>query len=164
MMANHMREDAPPEVERTRMSTSPRQERSKRKQNTMTLPYGQAATYHYTYPSAVPSEDYYTEDQPARGGLRMLGRFLLLVLAWAFRLVAFFLVALLIANFFLYPMGLSVVTSVTDLITGFFPWAPFGVLGIDSPFGGIFRGDLAILAFLAFIIDWLLCRTRARLV
>ena len=165
-MARHFKQPQPtPEVEDTRITGGLRGRRpNRRKQNTTSLPYGQAATYHYTYPSALPSEDYYTEERPARGGLRMLGRGLLLLLAWTFRVIAFGLVLLIIANFFLFPIGLSYVTFVTDTLTGFFPWAPFGVLGIDTPFAGTFRGDLAILALFAFIIDWLLCRARARLV
>ena len=165
-MARHFREPQPtPEVEDTHITRGLRGiHPGRRKQNTTTLPYGQAATYHYTYPSALPSEDYYTAEQPARGGLRMLGRGLLLLLAWAFRIIAFGFVLLVIANFFLFPIGLSYVTYVTDTLTSYLPWAPYGVLGIDTPFAGTFRGDLAILALVAFIIDWLLCRARARLV
>lgn len=134
-MARHFKQPQPtPEVEDTRITGGLRGRRpNRRKQNTTSLPYGQAATYHYTYPSALPSEDYYTEERPARGGLRMLGRGLLLLLAWTFRIIAFGLVLLIIANFFLFPIGLSYVTFVTDTLTGFFPGPPSGSWASTPP-------------------------------
>ena len=137
--------------------------RARARQNTTSLPYGQAASYHYSYPTAVPTEDYYADEVEARGGIRTLGRAPLLPLAWAFRVVALALVALVLANVFSLAFMRSHLTDVTDLVTSYLPWARIGVLGVDTPFGGTFRGDLCLLALLAFIIDWLLCRARASL-
>lgn len=129
------------------------------------MPYGQAAQYHYSYPTAVPSDDYYFNeaDVPARGGIRMVGRALLLIIAWAVRLCALAMFALLMLNVLSISPLRSYVTWATDLVTSYFPWRYYGLLTIDTPFGGVFRGDMAIITLLLFIVDWLICRLRANL-
>lgn len=164
-MARHFKAD--PSEATAQMSetavTERRRFRSRSRQNTTSLPYGQAATYHYSYPTAVPTNDFYTDGVEARGGIRRLGRGLLLLLAWAFRAVALCLVFLIIANVFQFRVGRSMLTYVTDTVNSYLPWARYTLLGLDTPFGGTFRGDLSILALLAFICDWALCRARAHL-
>ena len=164
-MAKHFKE-APAEATEQMGESSMTQRRrfgSHSRQNTTSLPYGQAATYHYSYPTAVPTQDFYTDGVEARGGIRRLGRGLLFLCAWAFRACALCLVLLVILNVFQFRVGRSMLTYVTDLVTAYLPWARFTVLGLDTPFGGTFRGDLTILATLAFICDWALCRARAKL-
>lgn len=127
------------------------------------LPYGQAASYRASYADAAPTSEFYMGDAPARGGLHAVGRGLLLILAWAVRLVALCFVFLVLANSLSLPFFLSQLTEVTDLVTSYFPWGTLNVLMVDTPFGGVFRGDFAIIALLMFMLDWLLCRLRARL-
>ena len=168
-MAKHFRvEEGATEGAPQDAATQPREiqiprTRARARQNTTSLPYGQAASYHYSYPTAVPTEDYYTNEVEARGGIRTLGRAILQLLAWAFRIVALAFVALVMANVFSLAFMRSRLTDVTDLVTSYLPWARFGVLGVDTPFGGTFRGDFCLLALLAFIFDWLFCRARANL-
>ena len=101
-MAKHFKE-APAEATEQMDESSMTQRRrfgSHSRQNTTSLPYGQAATYHYSYPTAVPTQDFYTDGVEARGGIRRLGRGLLLLCAWAFRACALCLVLLVILNVF----------------------------------------------------------------
>ena len=129
------------------------------------MPYGQAAQYHYSYPTAVPSDDYfYNEaDLPARGGIHLVGRTMLLLVAWAFRLCALAMFALVMLNVLSISPIRSYVTQVTDLVTSYFPWRKVGLLSVDTPFGGVFRGDMALLTLLLFVLDWLVCRLRTKL-
>lgn len=130
----------------------------------VTLPYGQAASYRYSYPTAVATDDYYEVgygDVPARGGIRKLGRGICMLLAWAVRLIAFATFMLVLLNVLqIWPIR-PYLTYVTDLVTNQLPWHRLGVLGVDTPFGGTFRGDLAIVTALLFMLDWGLCRLRA---
>lgn len=127
------------------------------------LPYGQAASYRASYSDAAPTDEYFLEDMPVRGGLPAVGRVLLLLLAWAVRLCAIAAFFLVMANAFMLPVFRTQLTSVTDLVTSYLPWRSTGLLAVDTPLGGTFRGDLAIVSLLLFLIDWLLCRLRVRL-
>ena len=130
----------------------------------VSLPYGQAATYHYSYPSAaVRNDDYYDLDAPPRGGLVMVARFLLLLVAWLFRLVAFAFFVLVVLNVVSITAIEVPVTRVTDIVTSYLPWRSLGLLEVETPFGGIFRGDLSLVTLLFFVLDWLVCRLRMRM-
>lgn len=127
------------------------------------LPYGQAAPYRGSYANAAPTREFFLDDMPARGGLPAFGRGVLLLLAWATRLCAFALMVVVLANALSLPIFRQQLSAVTDTITAYAPWHTLGLLAVDTPFGGVFRGDLAILMLLLFVVDWLLCRARARL-
>lgn len=164
-MANHYSSD-PVETEQPSEPTQLREPIRRISGDTTgmtTLPYGQSATYHYSYPTAMLSDDYYEDEVPSRGGVYMVGRGAILMLAWAFRLLAFAGCLLVIANVLSLSWGRHYVTLATDAVTACFPWQSTGLLSVDTPFGGVFRGDLAILTLLLFVIDWALCRVRTRL-
>ena len=127
------------------------------------LPYGQAATYRSAIADAAPTGEYFMGEVPARGGARAVGRAFLLMFAWLIRLCAIAMVLLVLLN----ALGILVlrptVTAATDIVTSYLPWRSVGLLEVDTPFGGTFRGDLALIAVALFVVDWLLCRARASL-
>ncbi len=127
------------------------------------MPYGQAASYRASYSDAIPTDEYYWDDMPARGGIYAFGRGVILLLAWAFRVAALAVMLLVLANVMYLPVFRTQLTWFTDLVTSYLPWHSFGLLAMDTPFGGVFRGDLAMISVLLFVVDWLLCRLRASL-
>ncbi len=127
------------------------------------LPYGQAASYRASYSGAALTDEYYLDDMPARGGIYSFLRGIILLLAWAFRLAALAVMLLVLANVLYLPVFRTQLTWITDLVTSYLPWHSFGLLAVNTPFGGVFRGDLAIISVLLFVVDWLLCRLRASL-
>lgn len=163
-MAKHFREDAPTQ---TKLMERPANDvQSPRMGGTghVSLPYGQAATYHYSYPSAaVRGDDFYEEEWRPRGGIFAVARGLLLIIAWTLRLVAVALFVLTMLNIVSLSFIEVPVTRVTDILTSYFPWRTIGLLAIDTPFGGVFRGDLSLLMLLFFLLDWLVCRLRSSL-
>jgi hypothetical protein len=130
----------------------------------VSLPYGQAATYHYSYPSAaVRGDELFVEDVPARGGIHMVGRGFALLLAWLLRLVAIALFVLVVLNVLSISVLEVPLERVTDALSSFLPWHEAVPLSVDTPFGGSFRGDLALLSLFFFVLDWLMYRLRATL-
>ena len=127
------------------------------------LPYGQAASYRAFNSDAALTGEFYMGEVPARGGARAVGRGFLLFFAWLMRLCAVAVVLLVLLN----ALGLSVLrstlTTTTDLINSYLPWYSLGTLSVDTPFGGVFRGDLALVALGFFVLDWVLCKIRASL-
>ena len=118
------------------------------------------------YAGPTWNEDYYSDDAQgdARGGIRRLGRGFFLVIAWVARLAAICLFALVMLNSFNNPLVEYYGEMITDFITGYLPWHAWGVLAVDTPFGGLFRCDLCIASILLFVVDWVACRIRAALV
>lgn len=173
-MARHMRES---EAQRTtvvprqerRPATTPRPATAQRLVTTQRRnvpydePYGRAASYRGLMAEPVVRRELTWDDAPARGGIFTLARGLVLLLAWLVRLCAFAMVLLVLLNALSLPFFRTTLSRVTDLITSYLPWARFGILAVDTPFGGVFRGDLAIISLVLFIIDWLLCKLRASL-
>ena len=161
-MAQHFaqKEDQTQEMPRTRIkrpvSTVPTREDG-------LYPYGQSASYRMRGTRAAVRHDYYVDDMPARGGIAMLGRGILLLLAWTVRLVALAGVCVVLINVIAPFVLEGYITMVMDRIWSFIPWGCIERLSVDTPFGGTFYGDLAIATLLLFIIDWLLCRARAAL-
>lgn len=128
------------------------------------LPYGDAASYQVDYGRPMPTENFFDETMvPARGGIRSVGRGLLLLLAWAARIAAIFLFLILMMHVLGLPVFRTPITTVTDTITGVMPWRNLTVPALDTPFGGSFRIDLAFMCVALFVIDWLLCKLRAAL-
>ena len=128
------------------------------------LPYGQAASYQYDYGRMAPTDDYFDETYvPARGGGFALLRGILMIFAVAFRLAAIFLFLIVVMHVLGLPVLRGPITQVTDMITDVFPWGSLSVPVIDTPFGGVFRIDLAVMCVLLFVLDWLLCKLRANI-
>ncbi len=164
-MAKHFKEDATEKTATMRVQRAQEIPRGNiRAEETGTaMPYGQAATYRGHYADAAPTGGFFVDDIPARGGIYAFGRGVLLLLAWIFRLVAIAAVAIVLLNALSLPVARAVLTNITDTITAYLPWGGAGALLVDTPFGGVFRGDIAIVALVLFIIDWLLCKARKAL-
>jgi len=127
------------------------------------LPYGQVASYRSSYADAAPTGEYFIDEMPARGGIHAVGRGILLLMAWILRLFAYGCVLLVVLNVLSLSLIRTQLTSITDAVTSNLPWHTFTTLSVDTPFGGTFRVDLAIIAVLLFVLDWALCRVRADL-
>ena len=127
------------------------------------LPYGQVASYRSSYADAAPTGEYFIDEMPARGGIHAVGRGILLLMAWILRLFAYGCVLLVVLNVLSLSLIRTQLTSITDAVTSNLPWHTFSTLSLDTPFGGTFRVDLAIIAVLLFVLDWALCRVRADL-
>lgn len=127
------------------------------------LPYGQAASYRSFFADPALTGGYYIDRMPVRGGVYALGRVLLLLIAWTLRLLAYVFVLLVLLNVLSLSVFRAYVTNVTDAITSHLPWHSIGILALDTPFGGVFRGDLSIIALLLFVLDWAVCRVRTHL-
>ncbi|MDO4538695.1 MAG: hypothetical protein Q4B54_11075 [Coriobacteriales bacterium] len=168
-MAKHFKTEAQESPAATQMAprVKPRasaREKATRKGDTgISLPYGAPASYHYSYPTATHRNEFGFIDEKPRGGIFMVARGLVLFIAWIFRLAAILMCLIVLLNALaLSPLRLYL-SYVTDFITSYLPWRSIGLLSMDTPFGGVFRGDLTIITILLFIVDWLLCRLRASL-
>ena len=162
-MAKHFKEE---KTESTAVMSSRKlrdQQRINTTAGTGRLPYGQAATYRAAYSDAAPTDEYFLDDMPVRGGFPAFLRGVLLLLAWVFRLLGVAVMLLVVANVLMLPVARHQLTSFTDLVTSYLPWRSVGLLAVDTPFGGSFRGDLALISLFMFVVDWLLCRLRASL-
>ena len=159
-MARHFKE-AP--AERTAPMRRAASRRVETQQTAETrLPYGQTAGYQYEYGRMAPTDDYYDETiVPARGGIFAFLRGILMIVAVACRLTAIFLFLLITIHFVGLPVLRGPITQLTDAITGALPWGSLNVPVIDTPFGGVFRIDFALMCLLLFILDWLFCKLRA---
>lgn len=156
-MAKHFKEDPTQSMPATRV-------RARRVDGQGDYPYGQAAPYttHYAEPAGGNDATYDGYVQ-ARRGLPMVGRGLCLLVAWVFRLLGFAGCALVILNAMPYSPWRSAVTQVLDLIWSKLPWGALPNLSVDTPFGGSFLIPLALATLLCLMLDWLMCRARARL-
>lgn len=158
-MAKHFKEQQTEEMPRTRVRRQRVEEFDGPKEDA----YGVSASYRTSYADPVVDEDYYDSYVPARGGIRAVGRGILLVLAWACRLAAIAGVAVVIVNM---PYARSfnpTLIGLMDALWYYVPWEQGAHLAVDTPFGGTFYGDVALASILLFVIDWLLCRLRAAL-
>ena|GEM_PF-691825 len=128
------------------------------------MPYGMPAAYRIGYNEAMPNREFTWGDKiNQRGGIYSFLRGLLLSLAWVFRIAALSVAAIVVLNGLSLPVFRSTLAQVTDTIISFVPWPNIGRFTVDTPFGGVFRGDLALITLLLFTMDWLLCRSRAAL-
>lgn len=125
--------------------------------------YGEVASYRTSYVEPALDKDFYFDERPARGGIRAFGRFLLLMLAWACRIAALGGTALVLLNSFYVSAWHPKMAWLMDQVWTYIPWGRIHVLSVDTPFGGTFYGDIALMVLALFLIDWLLCRLRAAL-
>lgn len=135
--------------------------------------YPQAGTYpQQGYPQQAPQGQGYgyeapREVEPVGMGHHLGARVLLAIICWVVRLSAIFLSGVVVLDSLSLGAGRTELLRITAAISSAISTAlPFGLAGsyvIDTPFGGAFRGDFAIVALVLFVIDWILCRIRARL-
>lgn len=90
------------------------------------------------------------------------GGALLGAVAFALRFAGWAVVALVVADVFASGQ-LRAAILLNSALSGILPDALDGVLVIQTPFGGAFRGDFAVFAILLFIIDWAICKVAASL-
>lgn len=125
------------------------------------VPYGQASQ-----PPVMAPRGYIADDllaPPRRPSLgRRTARGILLLLSWAFRICALALVALVVLNSLTLGNRLALM-QVTARVTQLLPRQLSGVYVLDTPFGGAFRGDFAIMAVILFVLDWICARIRRSL-
>ena len=57
----------------------------------------------------------------------------------------------------------ATLVQISSFVTSLVPSSLSGVLVLPTPFGGAFRGDFALAAFLVYIVDWALTNLRAGL-
>lgn len=107
------------------------------------------------------------EVEPVGMGHHLGARVLLAIICWVVRLSAIFLSGVVVLDSLSLGAGRTQLLRITAAISSAISTAlPFGLAGsyvIDTPFGGAFRGDFAVVALVLFVIDWILCRIRARL-
>ncbi len=96
----------------------------------------------------------------AAPGARMgLLRLVLLFLAWACRLAAIVLAVLVVMGCFSFAYRLRVV-ELSAMVAEALPAFVSGLYVINTPFGGVFRGDFALVSVTLFVLDWILLRVR----
>ena len=83
------------------------------------------------------------------------------VLALACRACAWVLVALVVAGAVLPAGARTWLLAPTGFFSRLVPEALAGLLVFQTPLGGSFRGDLAIVAIVLLVSDWILCRVSA---
>ena len=88
---------------------------------------------------------------------------LLRFVACACRIVAWALVALVVAGAVLPAGPRFLLLGANTFVSGFLPEFVSGLFVFVTPFGGAFRGDFALVALALFVLDWLLCRSSVSL-
>lgn len=83
--------------------------------------------------------------------------------AVAARICAWALVALVACDAVLPAGARTHLLAANGLATRLLPDALSGILVFQTPLGGAFRGDYAVLAIVLLVLDWLFCRAAARL-
>lgn len=78
--------------------------------------------------------------------------------ARALRAISWALLALVVANAVLPAGPRSLLLGVNTLVSGMVPAPISGLFVFLTPFGGAFRGDIALLAVLLLVIGWALRR------
>lgn len=91
------------------------------------------------------------------------GKALVGAVAFALRAAGWALAALTVADIFVAGPVRSALLPLNTFVSGVVPAALAGALVIQTPFGGAFRGDFALLALILFVIDWGLCKAAAAL-
>ncbi len=125
-------------------------------------------------PRAVPSpqqQSYAPAPSPASRAvesrlhrtLALFEAFVLFVIALALRLAAILFAALVVASVFLTGSARARLISALNLTSLLVPASLMGQFVVESPFGGVFRGDLAIVSIVLFIADYVCMRISASL-
>lgn len=101
--------------------------------------------------------------EPVGHGRHLAARFFLALFSWVFRLAAIAISVVVVLDSFTMAAARVELLRATALISSFIPSQLAGLYVIDTPFGGAFRGDFAIVAVVLFLVDWILCRIRVSL-
>ncbi|MDO4798326.1 MAG: hypothetical protein Q4A01_09960 [Coriobacteriales bacterium] len=167
-MAKHLKEQQTqpmPRMNRTvpRVQADPRVQRGEGTRRP--LAYGESAPYRTSYvePAINRSSFGDFQDMEARGGVYTFLRVVVLLLAWAVRLLALAGSVLVLLGSFYVTESHPVFENTMDQLWRFLPWGRIATLSVDTPFGGTFYGDIALMVLALFVIDWLLCKLRAAL-
>ncbi len=129
------------------------------------LAYGEPAAYRTAYVEPAVNRGSFGDfgGTYARGGVFSFLRGVVLVLAWAVRLVALAGTGLVLLGSFYVVASHPTFVTVVDQLWRYLPWGRIETLSVDTPMGGTFYGDLALIVLVLFVIDWLLCKLRAAL-
>ncbi|MGN0287766.1 MAG: hypothetical protein ACI4B6_08890 [Atopobiaceae bacterium] len=132
-------------------------------------PYQQAA-YQQPQPApsaAQPQQPYGYEAprqvEPVGMGRHVAARAVLALFSWVFRIAAIFIAGVVVLDSLSLGAGRTELLRVTALISSLIPQGLSGMYVMDTPLGGAFRGDFAIVALVLLVVDWILCRIRASL-
>lgn len=101
--------------------------------------------------------------EPVGHGRHVVARFFLALVSWVLRLGAIGLSLLVVLGSFTFGTSRPELIRAMAVATGLLPQGFAGLYVFDTPFGGAFRGDLAIAAIVLFVLDWILCRIRVAL-
>lgn len=132
-------------------------------------PYQQAA---YQQPQAAPGagqpqQPYGYEAprqvEPVGMGRHLAARAVLAIFSWVLRIAAIVIAGVVVLDSLSLGAGRTELLRVTALISSLIPQGLSGMYVMDTPFGGAFRGDFAIVALVLLVVDWILCRIRASL-
>ncbi len=99
---------------------------------------------------------------PLSSAAGFLARLALRVLAFACRLAALALSALVVADALVVGSYRVYLLELTARVSGLLPSALSGTLLFETPLGGVLRLDFAIAAVVLFVLDWLLTRASRR--
>lgn len=91
------------------------------------------------------------------------GKALVGAVAFALRAAGWALAALTVADIFITGPLRAALLPLNTFVSGLVPAPLAGSLVIQTPFGGAFRGDFALLALALLVADWALCKAAARL-
>ncbi len=89
------------------------------------------------------------------------GKALVGALAFAVRAAGWALAALTVADIFVSGPVRTALLPLNNFVSGLVPAALAGAFLIQTPFGGAFRGDFALLALALLVLDWALCKAAA---
>lgn len=99
----------------------------------------------------------------ARKALSRMQSFALFLLALLLRAAALLLAVLVVASAFLTGSARATLITALNLTPLLVPPSLLGQFVVETPFGGVLRGDLAIASFLLFIADYVCVRFSASL-
>lgn len=100
---------------------------------------------------------------PSGGTGRDVAPHALAVAAVILRLCAYLAVLVVVVGCFGGVARIPHLGSATSFLMSLTPPSLLGLLSIRTPFGGLFRGDFALLACALFFLDWLCLRIRSSL-
>ncbi len=174
-MPSHLRSDRPGDTAGTPQRAGDATRVGARPHATAPMP--RTASHQQQPPltrQAVPSPsrtgyDYSYEDErrvrpphpSSRAGASALGT-VAHVVAVICRICAIVLSVLVIAAACLSGSMRLYLVGLMNVVGRWIPRPLLGVLVVETPLGGAFRGDFALTAIILFVIDWMLCRLARR--
>ena len=99
--------------------------------------------------------------RPASGGRSTVLSVLLRFVALAPRLAAIALCALVVVGSVPFVANRGIIVDALNMADGLMPDRLVGLFVLQTPFGGAFRGDMALMALALFVVDWALVRISA---